>query len=60
MTLRQIIAAIIFIVGFLLIVGAVGQGEFSSIEAGEFWTRVGIGFALMIASFPVSGEIERR
>ncbi len=59
MTLRQIIAGLMFGLGFLLVVGAVGQGEFSSIGATEFWLRVGIGFALMIASFPVSGEHEK-
>ena len=58
MTCREITAAILFALGFLLILGAVGQAEYSYIWADEFNVRAGIGIALMAAALPVSGDIE--
>ena len=58
MTLREIISAVLFALGFLLILGAVGQAEYSAIWADEFNIRAGIGIALMAAALPVSGDTE--
>lgn len=58
MTLREITAVVLFTLGFLLILGAVGQAEYSYIWADEFNIRAGIGIVLMAAALPVSGDIE--
>lgn len=60
MTKREIIAAALFIIGFILMCGAVGQLEFEKIpDYGAFWLRAGIGASLMAAAIPISGDIER-
>lgn len=52
---RAIIAGFVFFVGFLLLVGAVGQAEYSCIEAGEFALRTILGGIMLIASMVVGG-----
>lgn len=57
MSVRQIIACVIFVIGFLLVVGAVGEAEFDYILASDFWIRSISGLVLIAASIPVSGEL---
>lgn len=59
MNKRQIIAAIMAVIGTLLLFGAVGSVEFGGvISAGEFIARAAIGIALIGAAVPVSGDID--
>lgn len=51
-------AFIVGSIGFLLVVGAVGQAEFESIVAAEFYIRSGIGLLMMFAALPLWGEFE--
>ena len=55
---RQIIAAIMAVIGTLLLFGAVGSVEFGGTTAGEFIARSAIGIALIGASVPVSGDLD--
>lgn len=60
MTRREIVAAVLFFVGFILMIGAVGQMEFEkAVDYGSFWLRAGIGIALCVIAVPISGDIER-
>ncbi len=43
LTIREKIAAVMSIVGFLIALGAAGQAEFSAIWADEYYIRSGIG-----------------
>ena len=55
--IREIGATILFFIGFLLLVGAVGDLEFNKvIDASGFLIRSGVGFLLMFISIPLSGE----
>lgn len=56
---RQIIAGIVGVIGFLAVISAVSCAEFNVIPAGEFYIRAGIGVLLMLASVPISGEMEQ-
>ena len=57
---REIIAAIFFVIGFIIMLGTVGQLECNKfMDYGEFWLREGIGASLMAAAIPISGDIER-
>ncbi len=56
LTVREKIAAVMTIVGFLIALGAAGQAELSAIWADEYYIRLGVGLLLMLAAFPVSGE----
>ncbi len=58
LTIREKIAAVMSVVGFLIALGAAGQAEFSAIWADEYYTRSGIGLLLMFASIPVSGDLK--
>lgn len=59
MNKRQIIAAIMAVIGTLLLFGAVGSVEFGGIiSAGEFIARSAIGIALIGAAVPVSGDLD--
>lgn len=53
-------AFIIGSIGFLLVLGAVGQAEFDAIFAAEFYIRSGIGLLLMFAALPLCGDYEER
>ena len=60
MTKREIVAAVLFIIGFILMFGAVGQMEFEkAVDYSSFWLRAGIGIALCAIAVPISGDIER-
>ena len=60
MTKREIIAAILFIIGFILMTGAVGQLEVEKVaDYGSFWLRAVIGIVLCVIAIPISGDIER-
>lgn len=56
---RQIIAGIVGIIGFLAVISAVSCAEFDMIPANDFYIRSGIGVLLMLASVPISGEMEQ-
>ena len=58
MTKREIVAAIIGTIGFLVCLSAVGQAEFDGIFVEEFAARSAIGILLMFASIPISGDID--
>ncbi len=58
LTVREKIAAVMTIVGFLTALGAAGQAELSAIWADEYYIRSGIGLLLMFAAFPVSGDMK--
>jgi hypothetical protein len=58
MALRQKIAILLFLIGLFLILGAMGQADFSAIISTEFFARTGIGLALVLISLPVSGELD--
>lgn len=51
-------AFIISTIGFLLVLGAVGQAEFDGILASEFYIRSAIGLLLMFAALPLWGEFD--
>ncbi len=51
-------AFIISTIGFLLVLGTVGQAEFDGILAEEFYIRSGIGLLLMFAALPLWGEYD--
>ena len=57
MSVRQIIACVIFIIGFLLVVGSVGEAGFGYISISNFWLKSISGLVLIAASIPVSGEL---
>ena len=57
MNKRYIIAAILGILGFLTIAGAVGSLEYCEIGVGEMFARVGAGVALIAVAVPVSGNL---
>lgn len=52
---RILIAGFVFLLGFLLLVGAVGQAEYSCIEAGEFALRTILGGVMLVGSMIVGG-----
>lgn len=54
---REIIAAGLFLLGFLLVIGTYGKYDFYGfIAADEFLTKTAIGLLLIAASIPVSGD----
>lgn len=59
MNIRYIIAAVLGIIGFLLIAGAVGSLEQGLIGIGETILRAVLGIALVLVAVPVSGDFER-
>ncbi len=59
LTIREKIAAVMSILGFLIALGAAGQAELSAIWVDEYYIRSGIGLLLMFAAFPVSGDMKR-
>ena len=56
---RYIAAVILGIIGFLLMLGAVGSMEFGEISEREAMIRGIIGMAILLVSAPVSGDFER-
>lgn len=58
MTKREIAAAIIGAIGFLICLSAVGQAEYDGIFVEEFALRSVIGILLMFASVPLSGDVD--
>ncbi len=58
LTIREKIAAVMSVVGFLIALGAAGQAELSAIWADEYYIRSGIGLLLMFAAIPVSGDMK--
>ncbi len=59
LTIREKIAAVMSILGFLIALGAAGQAELSAIWVDEYYIRSGIGLLLMFVAFPVSGDMKR-
>ncbi len=55
--IRYTIAAVLFLVGFLLIVGAVGGLECDDFTYGQAAVRAAIGALIMTAGIPVSGDL---
>lgn len=55
---RHIVATILFFVGFLLLMGAVGSMEIEGLSFGEFWIRTTVGGLMIGSSIPVAGEIK--
>ena len=56
---RQTTAAVMFLIGFLLVVGTFGKYEFNGfISPDEFLGKTGAGLALIIAALPVSGALD--
>ncbi len=58
LTVREKIAAVMSILGFLIALGAARQAELSAIWADEYYMRSGIGLLLVFAAFPVSGDLK--
>lgn len=58
MSKRQIIAAIVGTIGFLVCFSAVGQAEYDGIFVEEFAARSVVGILLMFAAVPLSGDID--
>ena len=58
MSKRQIAAAIVGAIGFVVCLSAVSQAEFDGIYVEEFAARSVIGILLMFASVPLSGDID--
>ena len=59
--IRSLLAGVLFFAGFVLLVGTVGKYELNGyIMAQEFLAKTAIGFVLMLAALPVSGELPRR
>lgn len=56
---RYIAAAILGIIGFMLMLGAVGSMEFGEISEREALIRAGIGMAFLLAAVPVSGDYKK-
>ncbi|HCD70887.1 MAG TPA: hypothetical protein DEQ68_09715 [Ruminococcaceae bacterium] len=59
MNKRYIIAAILGILGFLTIAGAVGSMEFDDKDFGDVFVNILVGIALLFAAVPVSGDMNR-
>ena len=58
-TARNGIAVAMFLIGFLLLFGAMGTLDFGGTMSGtEFLLRTGGGLLLMIAAFPTAGEFD--
>ena len=60
MTKRQIISAILLGLGIIVCLGTIGDADFNGMWADEYYTRAGIGIALLFAAVPVSGDIPRK
>ena len=60
MTKRQVIAAIVGVIGFLFCLSAVSQAEFDGIFVEEFAARSVVGILLMFAAVPLSGDIDEK
>ena len=58
MSKRQIAAAIVGAIGFIICLSAVSQAEFDGIYVEEFALRSAVGILLMFASVPLSGDID--
>lgn len=59
LTVREKIAFVMGVIGFVLLLGTVGEYEFSGfMESSEFLMRTGIGLALLFGSIPVSGDLD--
>ena len=59
LTVREGIAFVMGVIGFVLLLGTVGEYEFSGfMESSEFLMRTGIGLALLFGSIPVSGDLD--
>lgn len=59
MNKRYIIAAVLMLLGFLTIAGAVGGNERGTIGLQETLIRGTVGAALIAASVPISGDLKR-
>lgn len=57
MNKRYLLAAVLFTIGFLLLIGAVGSLECGEIGYKETFVRCSIGMVLIFAAFPVSGNL---
>lgn len=60
MNKRYIIAAILGILGFLTIAGAVGSMEFDNLSGKDVFVNILVGIALLFAAVPVSGDLMKR
>ncbi|MDE7194768.1 MAG: hypothetical protein K2O14_12480 [Oscillospiraceae bacterium] len=60
MTKRELIAAALLGLGFLVWLGTVGDADFHGMWSDEYYIRVGIGMALCFAAVPVSGDVPRK
>ncbi len=60
MTKREKIAAALLGLGMLVCMGTIGDADFNGMWADEYYTRAGIGIALLFAAVPVSGDIPRK
>lgn len=58
MSKRQVVAGVMLVVGALLMVGALGTAEFTDNFGREYIVRTIIGFALIFAAIPISGDLE--
>ena len=59
MNKRQTTAAVMFLIGFMLVVGTFGEYDFNGfIDPNEFLRKTVTGLALMAAAIPVSGELD--
>lgn len=56
MTKRQIIAAALLGLGFIVCLGTIGDADFNGMWADEYYIRARIGMALCLAAIPVSGD----
>lgn len=56
---RHVIASVMFLIGFMLIVGTYGKYEFDGfIDPREFLEKITVGLLLIGAAYPVSGEMD--
>ena len=57
--IRYTAASVLFIIGFLLIVGTFGKYEFNGfIDPGEFLSKITVGLLMIGAALPVSGDMD--
>lgn len=60
MNKRYLLAAVLVTIGFLMAFGAVGSLECGEIGIGETFARAGVGFTLVVAAAPVSGDLKKK
>lgn len=58
LSFRGVVAFLMFVVGFVLLIGTFGEYEFAGfMEASEFKVKIFTGLGLLLASIPMSGYI---